>query len=539
MDVESVVARVRDFLDLRMQELVAPGVQVALTDRERTLAVICHGLANADSGAPVEPHHRFQIGSISKGFTVMALLQEREAGRVDLGTPVSEYLPWLEIRSPYPPITIHHLLSHTSGLIQGMDFTTEAAHEVWALRELEPGFAPGERFWYSNVGYKALGLVLERVTGRPWWELVHERVMVPAGMADAVPLITHDVRPSLAVGYAPRYDDRPWQPAHGVVPATWSESGTADGTICATADELAGYLRLLLNGARGVLEPASFALMSTPVAEDEDAPGEAYAYGLRWIDGRFLGHSGGTLGYASHASCDPATGFGVAVCTNGFGSRISLVRFALEALSAAAQGRSLPDVPPPPDPATVPQPERYAGTYEGSAGSLSIVATGDHLSLERGPRRARLLPFGDADGESFLVEDGELDRFVVRFGFDGDGAAEVADHGPDRYVRAGAKGRARSPAHRPEWNAFVGHYRSHDPWASHARVFVRGSELWLQDPMLDEPRYHERPLVQLADGSFRVGEIWSPDRVRFDTVIDGAATRLLYDCAPFYRTFTR
>ncbi|MEX2204125.1 MAG: serine hydrolase domain-containing protein, partial [Actinomycetota bacterium] len=97
MDVQAVVARVREFLDRRMEELVAPGVQVALTDRERTLAVICHGYANADARSPVEPHHRFQIGSIGKGMTAMALLQEREAGRLDLDGPVTEYLPWLEI----------------------------------------------------------------------------------------------------------------------------------------------------------------------------------------------------------------------------------------------------------------------------------------------------------------------------------------------------------------------------------------------------------------------------------------------------------
>lgn len=537
MDVGAVVARVREFLDRRMEELVAPGVQVALTDRDGTLAVICHGLANADSGRPVEPHHRFQIGSIGKGMTAMAILQEREAGRIDLDAPVTEYLPWLEIASPYPPITVHHLLSHTSGLIQGMDFTTEAAHEVWSLRELEPGFAPGERFWYSNLGYKALGLVLERVTGRPWFETVHERVMTPAGMQHASPVITHEVRPGLAAGYVPAFDDRPWQPAHGLAPAVWSESGTADGTICATADELAGYVRLLLNEGHGVVTPESFSLMSSPMTVDEDT-GETYGYGLRWIDGRLLGHSGSTIGYAAHASCDPATGFGVAICTNGFGARVSLARFALETLAAVAGGGSLPEIAPLPDPASVTEAERYAGAFRGAAGSLEIASTGDRLLADLGGRSARLLPMDPEDPGSFLVEDGELDRFVLRFEIGEDGRARVVHHGPDRYEADG-----RTPGGQPlptdaEWAASIGHYRSHDPWASHIRVFVRGGEPWLQDPAHDEPRYHERPLRPLSDGSFRVGDPWSPDRIRFDTVIDGHATRAVYDCAPMYRTFT-
>jgi CubicO group peptidase (beta-lactamase class C family) len=537
VDLRAVVARVREFLDLRMDELVAPGVQVALTDRERTLAVICHGLANADARGPVEPGHRFQIGSIAKGLTAMALLQQREAGRLDLDAPVTRYLPWLEIASPYPPITVHHLLSHTSGLIQGMDFTTEAAHEVWSLRELEPGFAPGERFWYSNVGYKALGLVLERLTGRPWYETVYERVMTPAGMRDSSPVITHEVRPSLAVGYGARFDDRPWQPSHGVAPAPWLESGTADGTICATADELAGYVRLLLNEGRGVVEPASFALMSTPMAVDEDT-GERYGYGLRWTEARLLGHSGSTVGYAAHASCDPATGFGVAICTNGFGPRIPLATFALDTLAAAAGGGSLPEVPPLSDPRSVTDAERYAGAFAGPAGSLHVTANGDRITAALGGAGARLLAFDPGDPGSFLVDDRDLDRYVLRFEVGADGGAEVAHHGPDRYETGGGSKEGATSRTGDAWQALAGHYRSHDPWASHIRVFLRDGEPWLQDPAHDEMRYHERPLRALPDGSFRVGETWSPDRIRFDTVIDGRATKAVYDCAPMYRTFT-
>ncbi|MGH2526321.1 MAG: serine hydrolase domain-containing protein, partial [Actinomycetota bacterium] len=227
MDVDAVDERIRAYLDRRMGELLAPGVQIALTDRDQTLAMVCHGFANAEARTPVESHHRFQIGSISKGFTVMALLQEREAGNLDLDAPVTDYLPWLEIASPHPPITVHHLLSHTAGIVIGAEVTGEGTHAVWSLHQLEPGFAPGERFWYSNHGYKALGLILEHITGRPWFDVVRERVMAAAGMEDSPPTITHDVRPTLAVGYGAPFVDRPWQPAHGLAPAVWSESGTA------------------------------------------------------------------------------------------------------------------------------------------------------------------------------------------------------------------------------------------------------------------------------------------------------------------------
>ena len=535
MDVDAVVERITAYLDRRMDELIAPGVQIALTDRDRTVAVICRGLANVDARTPVEPHHRFQIGSIGKGFTAMALLLEREAGRLHLDAPVTDYLPWLEIRSPYPPITVHHLLSHTSGLIMGSDFTGEARHEVWSLRDLEPGFAPGERLWYSNVGYKALGLILERVAGRPWFDVVRERVMRHVGMDDSPPTITHDVRPTLAVGYGAPFDDRPWQPAHGLAPAAWSESGTADGTICATAGELAGYVRLLLNRGAGVVAEETFDLMSEPVALDPDAPGDVYGYGLKWVDERFLGHSGSTLGYVALALCEPRTGFGVAVCANGIGPRIHLVRFALQTLAASAAGDALPDVPVPSDDTSVPGAERFAGVYRGERRSLEVRADGDRLVLA-GERDAQLVPFDAPDSGSFLVDDRELDRFVLRFtATSGAERPDLLDHGPDRYVREGHASPARPPA---ELEQYVGHYRTHDPWQANVRVFVREGALWLQDNSSDDARYHERPLERLADGSFRAGERWSPDRIWFDTVIDGSATRAIYDCAPMYRMFT-
>ena len=534
LDVDAVDERIRAYLERRMSELIAPGVQIALTDRDRTLARVCHGFANAEARTPVEPHHRFQIGSISKGFTVMALLQEREAGNLDLDAPVTDYLPWLEIVSPYPPITVHHLLSHTAGIVIGAEATGEGTHAVWSLHQLEPGFAPGERFWYSNHGYKALGLILERITGRPWFDVVRERVMAAAGMEDSPPTITHDVRPTLAVGYGAPFDDRPWQPAHGLAPAVWSESGTADGTICATAEELAGYVRLVLNRGDGVITGESFELMSQPIARDLETPGDVYGYGLKWVEERFLGHTGSTIGYVALALCEPQTGFGVAICANGMGPRMHVARFALATLVAAAAGDALPDIPAPSDEASIPGAERYAGLYRGESSSFEVRADGNRLVLA-GERGAKLVPFDSPDSGSFLVDDRQLDRFVLRFSLSSAGRPTVLDHGPDRYVRDGEPESAPAPT---EVDPFVGHYRTHDPWQANIRVFLRDGALWLQDNASDDARYHERPLGPFGNGSFRVGESWSPDRIRFDAVIDGRATRAVYDGEPMYRMFT-
>lgn len=536
VDARATLERVRSYVERHRASFHTPGLALALTDRDRPLGTVTDGFANVDARTPVRAEHRFQIGSISKGFAAMALLQEREAGRLDLDAPVTEYLPWFEVHSSFPRITVHHLLSHTSGIVCGTDSTGEAAHEVWRLRETHTGFAPGERFLYSNVGYKALGLVLARIAGRPWWEVVRERVMAPIGMSEVDVVITSDSRARLAVGYASPFDDRPWQPRHGWASSPWFESATADGTICATAEELTAYVRLLLNEGRGVLEPGSFALMTRPVIEEPAASGTGYGYGIKQMvepDGRrLLGHSGGMVGYTAYALAEPESGFGVTVLMNSpFGVRLELARFALACLRAEAAGLALPEVPEPLDPEVVQDAGSYAGTFVDEWGAVRVLAEGAGLALEGDGRRSPLVP---VDADRFLIDDPACDRYpfdVLRE----DGIVTQAFWGP-RWLRHERYSGPASFEHPAGWTALTGRYRTWNPWAGGFEVTLRRGRLWLGFPV-DALDWGEREmeLVPLGDGSFRVGETWSPDRVSFDTVIDGKATRAVLDAAPFYR----
>lgn len=540
---DTALDHIRGFIERHRARLQTPGLSLALTDRTGTIGLVTDGLADLAARTPVREDHRFQIGSISKGATAIALLQLREEGRMDLEAPLTRYLPWFDPGTSFAPITIHHLLTHTSGLITGMDFTGEAAHELWALREGGTGCPPGERMRYSNLGYKALGLVIERVTGRPWWEHVRDHVLAPIGMGDADPIITSEMRGRLATGHATPFDDRPWLPRHGWVEAPLFESATADGTICATADELAAYCRLLLNEGTGpdgaVLSRESFGLMTQRVAQDPDAAGHVFGYGVKWIDEPgarpVLGHSGGMVGFTSYALVDMEAGVGVTVLANASnGDPLLLARFAMACLAAEALGAPIPQVPDPEDPSVVEDAAAFAGEYrdDRSDAVLTVVADGGRLFLGSDPPTA-LIPIAP---DRFAVDDPELERFGVRFLRD-ENVVTGLHRGPDRFVNDRYRGPASFDP--PEgWSAFVGHYRSWDPWASNFRIFLRGGSLWIDAPedVLDaEP---DRPLRPLADGSFHVGDEHSPDRIRFDTVIDGNATRAIYDCAPFYRTFT-
>ena len=317
------MAAIDDAVRVEMERARQPGLTLGLTDRDGTLLIRTYGFADLASRQPVTPETLFEIGSIGKTFTAVAILQLVDEGRIDLHAPVARYLPWFAVPQPagHAPITISHLLSHTSGIVAGIDGTPEAAFQVWSLRDLPTRSAPGERFHYSNVGYKALGLVLEALEGRPYREIIRDRILVPLEMSATEPAITHDTRTRLAVGYEYLHDDRLSHPDAPLAPATWLETETADGSIASNATDMCAFVRLLLRRGEGLLSEEAFAQMSTgnPLEDENDA----YGYGLlmRNLDGRrFIGHGGGMVGYLAGMQADMDANLGAIVLQNGMGA---------------------------------------------------------------------------------------------------------------------------------------------------------------------------------------------------------------------------
>jgi CubicO group peptidase (beta-lactamase class C family) len=122
-----------------------PGVALAVTSREGLLRVETYGYADIKSRRPVTPETLFEIGSISKSFTAICLLQLREEGKIDLQQPVTKYLPWFSVQSRFEPITVHHLLTHTSGLPRDRDDIPSSLFQAAALSERETGYAAGKK----------------------------------------------------------------------------------------------------------------------------------------------------------------------------------------------------------------------------------------------------------------------------------------------------------------------------------------------------------------------------------------------------------
>ncbi|MDP9297653.1 MAG: serine hydrolase [Actinomycetota bacterium] len=528
--------RIGTFLEHRLPLTHAAGAALAVTDRDEVLGVVVRGFADAASGAPVRPETRFEIGSISKSFAAVVAIQEATALRLDVHAPITDYLPGLELPQPFGPISTHHLMTHTSGLAVGTEDAPTGVGAVWRLRGVPPTFAPGERFWYSNDGWKLVGILLERLTGTPFHELVRERVLGPLGMTSSEAAITNGTRSDLATGYETMYDDRPPRTDHPLVPARWLVSNTADGSIVSSAIDVSAYAQMLIRRGAGpatrVLSEEGFTLLTTPVALDAGEPGFAYAYGL-WVGDvggrREIWHTGGMVGYTAMLAVRPDDGLGCAMLLNGQGEPRATVRFALDCVAAALRDEALPEVEPPPSATAVPNAADYVGVYRGTGREIEIERAGDGIRLRDG---ALGVVLERLDGDRFLVPHPARDRFLLSFGRDDSGTVVEAFHGNDWYPAGAVTGPEPAP-HPAEWAAFGGVYRANNPWAPVLRVMLRKGALVASWP----GESTEEPLIPIGNGSFAVGEPWKPQRLRFEGVVDGRATVAEFNGGRWYRSF--
>jgi CubicO group peptidase (beta-lactamase class C family) len=174
---------------------MAPAAAVALTTPEGTLTARTYGTAS--------PASRWPIGSIGKSFTAVIALQLADEGLLDLHAPVTHYLPWLSLRGRLAPVTTHHLLTHSAGVIESSDLAPASTYDVIALAATEPGFSPSEHRHYSNIGYRAVGVLLEAVTERPYADLLQRRVLDRLDMDSSHAVMVHDTRRLLPGGKRP------------------------------------------------------------------------------------------------------------------------------------------------------------------------------------------------------------------------------------------------------------------------------------------------------------------------------------------------
>lgn len=529
--VQPVFTLLDNFITRHMRETGAPGMTLALANRAGLIRASTYGYADTKAGLRVAPETMFEIGSISKSFVGLLLLQLRDEGKLDLNRPIVEYLPWLKINSKFEAINSHHILSHSAGL-PGAPLLLDAL-----LGELRASYAPGTRFLYSNTGYNILGFLIEAIDKRPFAEAMRVRILAPLEMAATAPIITNDLRKLMAIGYEPMTEGKPFPALGPLAEAQWLEVDIAAGSIASTPADMARYMRMLLNrGAlpKGrLLSEKAFELFSKS-AIDSPFRGEpaSYGYGV-WVSDvqghTRLRHTGGMVAFSSSLDVDLTGNIGAfaSVNANLRGYRpVAVTKYAVELFNASLEAKPLPEAPQPPRPAQeVENAGDYAGVFTSLDGrKLEFLAQGNTLMLLHGGRK---IIVERAGRDRFIINHPDFDTYLFGFGRENQQVTQ-AYHGPTWYLGERYNG-PKTFTTKKEWNGYEGHYSNDSPWYGDTRVVLRKGELFLDGV---------QPLMERPDGKFSIGDPQGPDWISFESIVDGRAMRLNYSGIIFRRTFT-
>jgi len=292
-----------------------PGVALLVMRDGRIERIGTYGLANVEHEVPVKRVTMFQTGSLGKQFTAAAVLLLAERGRLSLDDRIDKYLP----AGPpgWEPITIRHLLDHTSGIKDSEDDgeVFDLRHEytddeiVRVAHSYPLDFTPGSRWKYNNMGYILAGILVTRVTGMFYGDFLARELFQPLGMRTARIISDTDIVPNRASGYL-----RTKNGIRNQDFASAALNATADGSLYLSVDDWSLWIAALDRHA--LLSPASYDALW---GRNRSVDGQVHGYG--WDHETLAGHEllwfdGSWQGFRTAIERDPASRVTVVVLAN-------------------------------------------------------------------------------------------------------------------------------------------------------------------------------------------------------------------------------
>ncbi|MCA1600235.1 MAG: serine hydrolase [Acidobacteria bacterium] len=507
------------FIEHEMQDKDLPSLSIALVDDQQVVWAKGFGFADPKTRVPATAETVYRVGSVSKLFTDIAVMQLVERGKLDLDAPVTRYLPNFRPRNSFgKPVTLRQLMSHRSGLVReppvGNYFeTTEPslAKTIASLNSTELVYAPETRTKYSNAAIATVGYVLERTQREPFAKYLKRAVLDPLGMTHSSFEPTPEVTRNLAKAYMWTIDGRTFEAPTfqmGMAPA---------GSMYTTVNDVALFMSALFAGGRGqngsILKAATLQQMWTPqYAKPGQKTGYGIGFGISEIDGhRKIGHGGAIYGFATQLSALPDDKLGVVVVTtkdaaNAVTSRIA--EAALKGMLAARQGKPIPqpEITSPVNPNLARQ---IAGRYVKGPTSVDLIESAGKLSKlsSLGGEQVRVRSLGGA-----LIVDDKLaygEKIVVR----------------DNTIVIGNETFKRIDVPKPEpapvrWRGLIGEYGwDHDV----LYIFEKDGKLWALIEWFEFD-----PLEQVAENVFKFPDrgLYDGERLIFKRDKTGRATQV-------------
>lgn len=318
-NLESIVDPIRSHLKNLEKENNLSGV-VLIAKNGKPIYREAFGFANLPDHIKNKPDTKFNLASINKMFTAMAIIQLVESGKISLQDKVGKYLLDYPNKMVADSVTIHQLLTHTSGMSSFWEEYDKLAKEkfktvsdylpLFANKKL--AFAQGSDFLYSNSGYIVLGLIIEKVSNQNYFDFVKEHIYKPSKMINTDAYELDNAIPNLATGYTMSLEE----------PGQWKNNiflnptkGTPAGGGYSTVDDLLSFANALQNNI--LLSKESATLYTSGKVKFREG---MYGYGVEenTINGhRIIGHTGGHDGIACELMIYPDLGYTVVILTNG------------------------------------------------------------------------------------------------------------------------------------------------------------------------------------------------------------------------------
>jgi CubicO group peptidase (beta-lactamase class C family)/D-alanyl-D-alanine dipeptidase len=524
----AVAQALEGFVQQEMTDKGIPAVSIALVDDQRIVWARGFGFANRADSLPASATTVYRVGSVSKLFTGIGIMQLAERGRLNLDAPVTTYLPDFTPHDPFGvPVTLRELLAHRSGLPLeppvGSYFDSSGASleaTVASLSSTALLYKPGSRTKYSSAGIATAGEVIEQTDGIPFEAYMQRSILDPAGMHSSAFAETAALAPHMASGTMWTYEGRRF-PAptfpFGEVPAV---------SLYSTVSDLGRFLSTLFASGRGpggqLLQPASLAEMWRP---QYDTAGEGVRFGLTFAMSQFdghrrFGHGGSVYGFGTELTGLPDDKLGVVVITTLDGTSAVANRIAEFALRAMLANRGGTPAPKPVADVSVPaaEAEHLDGWYHAGVRSIFLRAQDGALYAEssRGGERLELKAVGDT-----LVTDDRLgfgDRLVPL------GYALVIDR--DTLWRAEVPKPDGLPA---KWHGLVGEYG----WDYNTLyILERGGRLTALIQW-----FEEYPLVEVGPDTYAFPDwgVYDGERVVFSRDSSGQVTQVVAGGVTFPR----
>jgi len=382
-EVSAQITLLETWIEAQMAYRNLPGLSIAVVYDQDVIWAKGFGYSDLAKKIPTTPQTIFRIASITKVFTSTAIMQLRDAGKLRLDDPITDFLPWFQIENPFPnapPVTIRQLLTHSSGIPREAAFPYWTDHQfptreqiIETLPEQEMVYEPETTWKYSNLGMALLGEIVAAASGEPYAAYIQQHILDPLGMMSTSVELSEAHKKRLAIAYGRRQPDGTRQ----IVSFTDAKGLTPAANMSSTVEDLAKFASMQFRrgnaGGSQILKGSTLREMQrVHWLQSSWKSGWGLGFSVRILNGRELaGHGGWVGGYRTQLYFCPKEKIAVIVMTNADDGIPSF--YASRALEMLAPSIKKAITPPQPIAKADPAWQKYVGQYHDPWGWESKI----------------------------------------------------------------------------------------------------------------------------------------------------------------------